>query len=161
MAAGKGWDVMRSLIQGWRGLAVAEVGLSVILMSCGCQLDSSGIWRKHFSNSRQAEAEQHWNGMRGDIQVQLAENHFAAGRLDETEKVLEQAAALTPDNVRVFVLATKLHLERGDLAKARTAIGRAAALPGAGAEVEYLAGIVAERYGDLPMALEYYTSASL
>ncbi|HVP11662.1 MAG TPA: tetratricopeptide repeat protein [Phycisphaerae bacterium] len=141
--------------------ALAALLLSAALMGCGCQFDGSSIWEKHFSNSRKADAKRHWNDVRGDIQLQLAENHFEAGRLDEAEKVLEQALALAPDNARVYVLATRLHLEKGDLAKARIAISRAAALPGDGAEVEYLAGIVAQRYGDLEMALEHYAAAAI
>jgi tetratricopeptide (TPR) repeat protein len=152
---------MRLLSCGWYRPALAGALLPAVLMSWGCQFDGSSTLEKHFSNSRQADAKRHWNDMRGDIQVQLAENHFEAGRFDEAEKALEQAVSLAPDNVRVHVLATKLHLEKGDLAKARASVSRAAALPGDVAEVAYLAGIVAERYGDLQMALEHYASAAI
>jgi tetratricopeptide (TPR) repeat protein len=142
-------------------IAFTVGSLCGVLMTSGCQFFGGSIWEKHFSNTRQADAKRHWNEMRGDIQLQLAENHFDAGRFDESEKVLEQAISLSPDNARVFVLATKLHLEKGDLSKARAAVRRAESLPGDSAEVQYLAGIVAERYGDRDMALEHYSSAAM
>ena len=152
---------MRSASLRSHGMAFMVAGVCGTMLAIGCQPDGSSIWEKHFSNSPRADAKRHWNEMRGDIQLQLAENHFDAGRFDESEKALEQAITLSPDHARVFVLATKLHLEKGDLAKARAAISRAEALPGDSAEVQYLAGIVAERYGDRDMALEHYSSAAM
>jgi tetratricopeptide (TPR) repeat protein len=138
----------------------SAISLLAAVAVCGCQFDGAGLLRKHFGQGRRAEARRQWDGVRGGIELQLAQNHFAAGRFDEAEKVLEQAMLLTPGDARVQILATKLHLERGDLAKARDAVGRAAATGSGDPEVSYLAGVVAERYGDLEMALEYYATAA-
>jgi tetratricopeptide (TPR) repeat protein len=147
----------------------AAACLLAALLTCGCQFDGkdflgssgdSGILAKHFSNDRRAGAQQHWDEVRGGIQLQLAENQFRSGRLDDAEKTLEQALALAPDNPKTHLLVARLHLERGDLAKARNAVEQALALSVREAEAEYVAGIIAQRYGDLPAALDHYTAAT-
>ncbi len=143
--------------------------LFAALLIVGCQFDggslfntskNSGILAKHLAGRRPGEAQQHWDDVRGGIQLQLAENQFRAGRLDEAEKTLEQALTLAPDNPKAHLLAARLHLERGDLAKARDAVDRAVILSGGDVEAEYVAGIVAERYGHLSAALEHYAAAA-
>jgi len=152
--------------------SVFELTASCLLaavLTCGCQSDGRGLFgssgdsnilAKHFSNDRRAGAQQHWDEVRGGIQLQLAENQFRAGRLDDAEKTLEQALLLAPNNAKAHLLVARLHLERGDLAKARTAVEQSLVLSPGEAESEYVAGIVAERYGDLAAALDYYAAAA-
>lgn len=150
--------------------SLAAICLLGGLLTTGCRFDGeslfgssgdSGILAKHLAGKRPGEAQQHWGEVRGGIQLQLAENQFRAARLDEAEKTLEQALLLAPNNAKAHLLAARLHLERGDLAKARDAVGRALALRGGEVEAEYVAGIVEQRYGDLAAALEHYASAGV
>lgn len=134
--------------------------LAVAAMVCGCQFDGTSLLEKHLTPNRQAQAKQHWDAVRGGIQLQLAENHFKAGRLADAEKALEQAINLDPGSSKAHLMAAKLHLERGDLAKAQAAVEQAMALSDAGAETRYVAGIIAERYGDWETAAEHYAAAA-
>jgi tetratricopeptide (TPR) repeat protein len=133
---------------------------AAVISIAGCRLDQDSLLFRHLSDDRRAEAKERWDGVRGEVKLQLVEQHIAAGRLDQAEKVLEQALAITPGNPEVYVLATRLRLEQGQLALARDAAATAAAMSVDSPEVEYLQGMIAERYGDLPQALGHYTAAA-
>ncbi len=127
----------------------------------GCGEGFSSLVGNHVSKNRKADAQKQWDAMRGNVKLQLAENQLHSGRLDEAEKTLEQAIGMSPKSSRSYLLMAKLELERGELAKAREAIEIASSLPGNDAEVEYVAGIVAQRYGDPSKALGHYTYAAI
>jgi Tfp pilus assembly protein PilF len=114
----------------------------------------------HTADDPKADARKHWDAMRGGVKVQLASEKFAAGRLEEAGKTVEEAIATAPDNAEAYVLAARIELESGDLAKAKEALAIAETLPGPRAELHYLAGVVAERGGDLDGALLRYSAAS-
>ncbi len=137
-----------------RGLVIVPALLALGL--CGC---TGGILDKQFSAKPKAEARERWNAMRGRVKLQLAEQHLAAGRLDEAEKTLNEALALDGAQPESLLLAARLRLEQGRLAEARSAIVSAAAQTERNPEIEYWSGIVAERYGDLAQALGHYTRA--
>src|SRR5262249_41778404 len=98
--------------------------------------------------------------VRGGVKLQLARQHLQSGRLEEAEKIINQAVALSSKDPQAFVLLAKLRLEQGQLAEARAAVTPASVLAPGNPEVSYLSGIIAQRYGDLEMAAEYYTAAS-
>ncbi len=138
------------------------VAMSIATMATGgCGESFSSLVSNHASKNRKADAHKQWDAMRGSVKLQLAENQLSSGRLDEAEKTLEQAIALSPESGRAYLLLAKLELERGELAKARGAIEIASSLPGNDPEVEYVAGIVAQRYGDPSAALGHYTYAAI
>ena len=142
-------------------IAVVVPFVLAALAAGGCGEGFSNLVRDHASKNRKADAQKQWNAMRGSVKLQLAENQLSSGRLEEAEKTLEQAIAMSPDSGRAYLLLARLELERGELAKARDAIGTASSLPGNDSEVEYVAGIVAQRYGDLSEALGHYTYAAI
>lgn len=131
---------------------------TVLLTGCG-DLNSS-IWSKHLSAKRKEEAKEHWDVVRGGVKLQLARQNLEAGRLADAEKILVQAVALSPKDPQAFLLLAKLRLEQGQLADARQAINKATSLAPASPEIAYLSGVIAQRYGDLEMAAEFYTAAA-
>ncbi|MFH1417113.1 MAG: tetratricopeptide repeat protein [Planctomycetota bacterium] len=142
-------------------IAVVVPFVLAALAAGGCGEDFSNLVRDHVSKDRKADAQKQWDAMRGSVKLQLAENQLSSGRLEEARKTLEQAIAMSPDSSRAHLLLARLELERGELAKAREAIDIASSLPGNDPEVEYVAGIVAERYDDLSKALGHYTYAAI
>ncbi|MBX3396251.1 MAG: tetratricopeptide repeat protein [Phycisphaerae bacterium] len=110
-------------------------------------------------NQPREKSVQRWNGVRGDVTLRLAEQHFSAGRLVEAEATLNKVMAMSPESAEVFKFAARLYLERGQLAKAKESVVAAIHAPGADAECEYLAGIIEERYGELDAALSHYVNA--
>jgi tetratricopeptide (TPR) repeat protein len=131
-----------------------------LLLVCGCQPDTNDLVYRHMTEDQKVAAKQRWDSIRGKVKLQLVEQHLAAGRLEDAEKVLEQAMTLSPPTAEVYMLAARLRLEQGQLAKAREAITLAAAMSTGDPEIDYLAGMIAERYGDLHAALEHYSMAA-
>ncbi|HKQ50602.1 MAG TPA: tetratricopeptide repeat protein [Phycisphaerae bacterium] len=125
----------------------------------GCG-ESKRFFDLHMANDPKAQAKARWEAVRGSVKLQLAEEHLKSGRLVEAERSLEEALALCPNDAKAFVVATRLRLEQGRLAEAREAITVAAALSDNDPEIPYFAGLVAQRYGDLESACEYFSAAS-
>ncbi len=118
-----------------------------------------GIASKHVASDRRAQAEQRWKQVRAQVRQKLAQDHFDAGRTKEARDELRQALDLQPDRSSAFVLLAKIELQEGRLAAAREAVQAAAALPDAGAEATYVAGVIAERYHERDAARAYYARA--
>lgn len=137
-------------------LSLAVLGSAI----AGCDLSKSRLLSLHMEDDQRAGAQKRWNDVRGRVKLQLAQDHYAAGRTAECETVLREARALAPDDPEVFVLAARLRLDQGRLAEAREAIAVAAALNQSDAEIPYLAGLVAQRYGELESAYDYFTQAA-
>ena len=97
--------------------------------------------------------------MRGNVELQVAEQHFRSGRLKEASKALQRVLSMSPRSVGVYKLASRLYIEQGELSRAREAIDIALRHSVDDAEAEYLAGIVAQRYGEMDSALEHYIAA--
>lgn len=131
-----------------------------VLWPAGCGLESqSDLLKAHMANDRNTASKQQWDTVRGGVQLQIARQHYDAGRLNEAETVLRQALALAPENVGAYHLATRVYLETGDLAKAREVSSLARGLTDGAAETAYLAGIVAQRFGEKEEALAQYLEA--
>lgn len=131
----------------------------VLIVCAGCELPKTGKALLSGQQEARSDAQQRWDDLRGSARLQVAERHLKAGRFDEAEKELNIIHAAVPNNVKAYKLATQLWLEKGELARARDAVTRAAALSD-DPEVEFLAGIVAERYDDPALALEHFERAS-
>lgn len=143
----------------WSTIRASALG-TVVLGLCGaCGLPEDSILARHFKDKPKENAKKRWDGVRGNVTLQLAQQHFKAGRLADAETVISKVRAMSPDNVEVHKLAARVYIELGQLSKAQEAIGEASRLPARDAEVAYLAGIVAERYGRLDEALSQYLAA--
>lgn len=130
------------------------------LLACGCQIDQ-GAWRfRNTVQEQRKEAVEQWDNVRSRVRVRLAQQHLEAGNLEEAEKEVERAIATAPNNAEAFLLAARLRLERGQLARAREAISIALTKSHGDPEIEYVAGLIAQRYGNLDAALEHYSAAA-
>jgi tetratricopeptide (TPR) repeat protein len=145
---------MRPVLRWWPALVTL---CAPVATGCG---DNQRFLDLHMANDPKAQAKARWEGVRGSVKLQLAEEHLEAGRFAEAERTLEEARALCPNDAKAYVLATRLRLEQGRLAEAREAIIVAAAIADNDPEIPYFAGLVAQRYGELETAREYYTAAS-
>lgn len=132
----------------------------IALPHVGCGDFEKTPFGKHMTQDQKAEAKQTWNTVRGDVKLQIVRQQLDADRLDEAQKVLETVLATSPQDARVHVLAARLRLEQGRMADARSAIVMAQQLAPTDGEVQYYAGIVAQRYGDLNTALTAYEAAA-
>ncbi|MFQ5422698.1 MAG: tetratricopeptide repeat protein [Phycisphaerae bacterium] len=138
---------------------VTPVAVCAFLGTSGCAEPSGGESARSSHEAGRVEARHRWDAMRSGARLQVAERHLRAGRLDDAKKELELALGTAPDNAGAYKLATRVWLEEGQLAKARDAVQTAAGLSN-DPEIDFLAGIVAERYDDPSTALEHYMAAS-
>jgi len=150
-------------MRSWGGIKLLT-GMAAVAWVCvgawGCQaMNDGGFFARHMSDDHRDRAQERWNGMRGNVELQVAEQHFRAGRLTEASKALQHVLAMSPQNVDAYKLACRLYIEQGELARARDAISTALLHSADDAEAEYLAGIVAQRYGEMGRALEHYMDA--
>lgn len=106
------------------------------------------------------EAQAHWSQVRGQMKLQLAEEHLRAGRLAEAEAQLAESLRLDPKSTPAHILAARVGLEKGELAAARTALDRAIQLGGPTHETDYLLGVLAEWNGDFEPALDHFRQAA-
>lgn len=106
------------------------------------------------------EAQGRWEKVRGQVKLQLAQQHLEAGRTTDAELQLKEALALDPSSPDAHILAARLNLERGELAGARSFLNTAIQLDGPSAETEHLLGVIAEWTHDLPAALDHYGRAA-
>jgi len=126
-----------------------------------CQPNGDPMLCRNVIEEKRDEAMQRWDAVRGGVRLQLARQHLKADRLDDAEKELKKAIAATPEDSQAFLLMARLRLEQRQLAHARGAITIAVSMPHNDPEIEYFAGIVAQRYGDLHTALEHYAAAAM
>lgn len=131
-----------------------------IVATSGCGDFEKTPFGKHMTQDQKAEAKQNWNAVRGDVKLQIVRQQLDAGRLDEAQKILETVLSTSPQDARAYVLATRLRLEQGRMADARSAIVMAQQLAPTDGEVQYYGGVVAQRYGDLNAALAAYEAAA-
>lgn len=137
--------------------------VALIVAGCtlpGCQMSGSPLVDRHMKNDQRAQAKGRWENVRGSVKLQLAQEHFKAGRINDAEKALAEAMVLSPDDPQCHLLLTQIRLDRGKLGEAREAITLATMLKPDDAQIQYLAGMVAQRYGDLTTAFEHYANAA-
>jgi Tfp pilus assembly protein PilF len=138
------------------------VGLSVLyILLCAAACSESGVLiPMHLSNERRQQAESEWKSIRAGVKLQLATQRFQAGRIEEAKRHLLEALELNPREPSAYVLLAKLELREGRLGMAEQAISTANSLPNAGPEADYVAGVIAERYGRLDEAAAHYLRAA-
>lgn len=105
------------------------------------------------------EAEARWSGVRSQVKLQLAEQHFARQRFSDALPIAIEAVTLDPKDAQAYALAAKCHLELGQAASAENLLDAAAKANVSTAELTYLRGVVLELREDLPSAISAYTQA--
>jgi tetratricopeptide (TPR) repeat protein len=114
--------------------------LSVLLLAAavavGCQ-----------SSGDKASAEKpKWDTARSGVLLNVASDQFNAGAYDKARRTLDEIFKLTPDNAGALMLLVRIELENGRLEGAFSTLERVRALAPGLAEVDYLDGIIAQRW---------------
>ena len=133
------------------GLAATVLGLATLT---GCQ---SG----HEQNLQAAEGR--WQDLRSHVMLETAENQFNAGQLDQCEKTVNDAARVDPTNPKLFLLAGRVALEKGELEYAFKLFAQSIVLDEASeqpsSEPYYYQGVILQRWKKHDDALERYRAA--
>jgi len=136
------------------GTALVAAALAVLVL---VQVPACSLLRY---DQPKKEAKKRWDHVRGRVKLRFAQDEFAAGRVDQAASALKESLALDPTAPDAYVLMAKINLENGEIMAARDVLHKAAELGGTSPEIDYLLGVVAQRYGDLPGALSHYRNAS-
>ncbi len=107
-----------------------------------------------------ASADHRWKKVRAQLKFQVASDSFERGQLDKAEEALREVVGLYPEYADAYVLLTRLRLEQGETAAASEALEQAIRHGGDSPETDYLSGMIAQRYGRLENALDWYRRAS-
>ncbi len=133
-----------------RNMNILIIGICVLLSGCNTgppQKEARQIAEKRFSHQK------------AKIKYLLAFEQFENGQTDKARDSVSEAIGLYPDDPAYFLLLAKVYLEKGKLSKAREILYRMADSESPTAEYSYLSGLVAERYGRLDQALDFYREA--
>jgi len=106
------------------------------------------------------EVHRHWSSVQARIKYQLAVDSFQAGQLEQSDKYLQESIGLDANVAAPYMLLAKILLERGEIATARETLEEAARRGGDDPPMDYLRGVIAERYGRFEDALAWYRRAS-
>jgi tetratricopeptide (TPR) repeat protein len=104
-------------------------------------------------------ANKHWRDMRSGLILQMAQRQFDTGDLDQSEKNVGEALAVDPDNGRLYLLAGRITLERGQLERASCFFAKASSLDAKLHEARYYLGVVQQRWQQYDKALAAYQEA--
>jgi len=129
------------------------VTLSVIV-AAGCQSNPAA------EVSRRNAAKTSWNVTRAGVLYSLARNQFETGNFDACRRTLDEALLLAPASVPLHILSARLHIELGKLDRAEAQLAAARNIDPKNAEIEYLSGIVRQRWQRPQEALECYERAA-
>jgi tetratricopeptide (TPR) repeat protein len=93
----------------------------------------------------QQQAEHRWRSARAAVKLQMAQEQFNAGLMDEAEVCLREAAALNSELEGLPILSAKLALARGDWVRAERILTTECEGKAAPAEALYLLGTVQQK----------------
>jgi tetratricopeptide (TPR) repeat protein len=105
------------------------------------------------------EVTQQWKDARAGVQYAMAKQQYDAGALPQARKSIDAALELSPQHLPALLLSARLHIEQGQLDSAEAMLARAGALDPKNAEVDYLSGVVCQRWQKPEAALALYHSA--
>lgn len=111
-------------------------------------------------NKQKNEVYQHWNSARAAVQGSLANERYKLGNLDDARKAVDEAIKLDPKNPGYRILSARIYMERNMLEAADQELATARTLAPRLGEIDYLSGVIYQRWQKPELALEYYTKAS-
>jgi tetratricopeptide (TPR) repeat protein len=85
---------------------------------------------------------------------------FKAGRLDDAEGNVKEALSLKPSYAQCYILRAKILLERGETGSASEALVAAEKNGADSPEMDYLSGVISQRYERFEDALGWYQRAA-
>jgi tetratricopeptide (TPR) repeat protein len=128
------------------------VGLAGILIA-GC--DGGGL-----TPNQKAAANKQWNDARAGVLASLASDQYKTGNLDKCQETLDEALRLEPENANLHLLAAKLGIEQGKLEIAQSHLALAGKYDPQNPEVDYLSGVILQRWQLLDQARKAYAAAA-
>jgi tetratricopeptide (TPR) repeat protein len=108
---------------------------------------------------KQAAKEQ-WGRTRATVLLSLANDQYRSGNLDKSADTANQALAMDPTNVELHLLKARLQIEEGQLEGALGDLGIASRLAPEHAEIDYLTGVIHQRWQRPEQALQAYSAAA-
>ncbi len=133
-----------------RKTTILTIGICVLLGGCNTgppQKEARQLASTRFSHQK------------AKIKYLLAFEQFQNGQTDKARDSVSEAIGLYSEDPAYFLLLAKVYLEAGELSKAREILYHMADSESPTAEYSYLSGLVAERYGRLDQALDFYREA--
>lgn len=133
--------------------AVATVTGLMLTGLVGCQTTSPSH-EEHVN-----AANKRWSEIRAGTVLQMAQQQFDAGDLDQAERTLVQAIAIDSEIPTLHLLSGRVALERGQLERAYHRLDKAIELDADLAPAYYYQGVVLQRWSRYETALARYTKA--
>lgn len=139
-----------------KGAAMIAGVVAALLSGCA---EPTKFLQSHFATDQHKEGEKSWREVRAKVKLQLAQQFFDGGSMDDARSAVREAIELNGAEPAGLVILAKIELREGHPAAARKAIASALELPGCSADAHYVAGMVEERYENFAGALKRYEEA--
>lgn len=137
--------------------------LSVLITASAMVVLAGGVAGCSLRGQHTAEgsnlAQQRMAGLKSGMQLQMAEQQFAAGDLEKAERSTDAALAALPKFAPAHVLKGRVLLERGQLEGAMASLQEAEKLDPQNVDAQYFLGIIHERFSQPEPALARYRKA--
>ena len=111
------------------------------------------------SATAKKEGTERFQKVHAGIKYNLASDQFKNGHLEDARKTVNEAIRLSPDNMQARLLSARLHIEQGNLELAEQELIRARSININNGEVDYIMGIIYQRWQKPDVALEHYNKA--
>ena len=137
-------------------------GHSTVLSLTAITLLASSLFgcATHSSHDQWVEnADDRWKSLRSAAMLDMAQDRFDAGALDQAEKTVTEAAAIDSTNPQLHLLAGRIALERGQLERAYRLFQLSAELDDTEPDTFYYQGVILQRWKQYDAALEAYRAA--
>ena len=125
---------------------VCVVGIIMLLAAGGCGLPNR-------QQEAKAAAKKRFNHQKAKIKYVLGLEQFENGLIDNAAKSIQEAISIYDQDSEHFILLARIYIEQGKLAKAAEALRFISNKGPPLAEVSYVSGLLAERYGRMEEAL--------
>jgi tetratricopeptide (TPR) repeat protein len=133
-------------------IVTAVLAAVVTAAGSGCQSSKKEPSQKELANKQ-------WNDARASVLGSLAQDQYKNGNFEKCDETLGEAIRLAPTNVDLRLLAAKLGIEQGKLEGAEAQLAVARKLAPKNAEVDYLDGVVLQRWQQPQKACDAYATA--
>jgi Tfp pilus assembly protein PilF len=124
------------------------VALSIALIGCGGK-----------TQTQKEKSVEQWSKARAAVTGSLANSQYETGNFEKARQSIDEALKLDPGNAKLHLLSVRLHIETGQLEAAGKELEITRKLDEKDAEVEYLNGVVYQRWQKPAQAYDYYTKA--
>lgn len=124
----------------------------LVVLGVGCQSTSNHEKNVDAANKR-------WKSMRSTLILQMAQQQFDAGDLEQAERTLSEALQIDNDNGELYILAGRVAMERSQLERAYHRFKLAIEIDSTLSEAHYYQAIVLQRWTHFEAALDFYRRA--